>query len=87
MKPDSSWRSPPTQGEILKLTGLYRAAYAQVMQRLREWRSDQDLNLAVADYVTAVRRLPEGVNRQAVVDGFLQRHPSGVPQNGGRGRG
>ncbi len=68
------------EGEILKLTGLDRAAYVQAMQRLREWRSDADLNLAVADYVTAVRRLPEGVNLQAVVDGFLQRHPSGVPR-------
>ena len=44
--------------EALKLRGYARTDYVRAMQKLHEWRPDADLNIAVNDYVTSVRRLP-----------------------------
>ena len=49
------------------------------MQKLREWKPDADLNLAVTDYVAAVSRLPENVSLSEAIDFFLKRHPIGLP--------
>lgn len=57
-------RLASAEGDVLKLTGLDRAAYVQATQRLHEWRADADLNLAIADYVAAARRLPATTSLQ-----------------------
>jgi integrase len=65
--------------EALKLTGGDRADYVRAMQKLREWKSGVDLNLAVTDYVAAVRRLPEHVSLSEALEFYLKRHPIGLP--------
>ena len=50
------------------------------MQKLREWEPDANLNLAVTDYVAAVRRLPENTSLKEAVDFYVKRHPIGLPQ-------
>jgi len=65
--------------EALKLKGHDRTDYVRAMQKLREWKPDADLNLAVGDYVTAVRRLPENANLKEAVDFYIKRHPIGLP--------
>jgi len=66
--------------EALKLKGHARSDYVRSMQKLREWKPDADLYVAVADYVAAVRRLPENTNLKEVVDAHNKRHPVGLPQ-------
>ena len=46
----------------LKLKGHDRTDYVRAMQRLREWKPDADLNVAIFDYVAAVRRLPDNTS-------------------------
>ena len=65
--------------EALKLTGGDRADYVRAMQKLRAWKPDADLNLAVTDYVSVVRRLPEHVSLSEAVEFYLKRHPAGLP--------
>lgn len=65
--------------EVLKLTGPQRGDYVHAMNKLREWKPDAELNLAVADYVAAVRRLPENTSLKEVIDFYLKRHPIGLP--------
>jgi len=66
--------------EALKLTGADRSTYVSAMQKLRAWSAAADLNVAIADYVAAARRLPNGVTLQQAVAEFLLRHPSGLPK-------
>ena len=65
--------------EALKLKGHDRADYVRAMQKLREWEPDANLNLAVTDYVAAVRRLPENTSLKEAVDFYVKRHPIGLP--------
>ena len=65
--------------EALKLTGGDRADYVRAMQKLREWKPDADLNLAITDYVAVMRRLPEHVSLSEAVEFYLKRHPIGLP--------
>ena len=65
--------------EALKLTGGDRADYVRAMQKIRDWQPDADLNLAVTDYVAAVRRLPEHTSLKEAVDFYVKRHPIGLP--------
>jgi len=65
--------------EALKLKGHDRTDYVRAMQKLREWKPDADLNLAVTDYVAAMRRLPENTSLKEVLDFFVKRHPVGLP--------
>jgi integrase len=65
--------------EALKLTGADRADYIKAIQRLRQWRPDADLNLAIADYVATMKRLPVGVTMNDCADYYLKRHPAGLP--------
>lgn len=66
--------------EVLKLTGTDRADYVHAMRHLREWNQNAHLNLAVNDYVAAMKRLPENVSLKEVVDSYLKRHPIGLPK-------
>lgn len=65
--------------EALKLTGGDRADYIRAMQKLREWKPGVDLNLAVTDYVSVMRRLPEHTSLSEAVEFYLKRHPIGLP--------
>src|SRR5437667_7947184 len=67
------------EAEALKLTGGDRADYVRAMQKLREWKPDADLNLAITDYVAVMRRLPENVSLNEAVEFYLKRHPIGLP--------
>lgn len=67
------------ESEALKLTGGDRADYVCAMQKLREWKPDADLNLAITDYVAVMRRLPEHVSLSEAVEFYLKRHPIGLP--------
>ncbi len=66
--------------EALKLTGNDRLAYVDACQELRRWKEGTRLHTAVADYVAAAKRLPDGVSLRECVDFFLKRHPSGMPR-------
>jgi integrase len=67
------------EAEALKLTGGDRADYIRAMQKLREWKPATDLNVAITDYITAARRLPENVTLKEAVDFYMKRHPAGLP--------
>jgi integrase len=67
------------EAEALKLTGGDRSDYVRAMQKLRAWKPDADLNLAVTDYVSVMRRLPEHVGLSEAVEFYLKRHPIGLP--------
>jgi len=66
--------------EALKLTGTDRGDYIKAVQRLRTWRTDSDLNLCLAEYVNAAKRLPENVTLKECVDFYLKRYLIGLPQ-------
>jgi integrase len=68
------------EAEALKLKSHDRSDYVRAMQKLREWKPDADLNLAITDYVAAARRLPEHTSLKEAVDFYLKRHPIGLPQ-------
>ncbi len=65
--------------EVLKLTGPARGDYVHAMEKLRKWKPDVQLNLAVSDYVAAMSRLPEHTSLKEVVDSYVKRHPIGLP--------
>lgn len=67
------------EADILKLTGTDRADYVHAMRQLQTWNACANLNLAVTDYVAAVKRLPENTSLKEVVDFYLKRHPAGLP--------
>ena len=66
--------------EALELNSGDRTDYVRAMQKLRVWKPDADLNLAVTDYVAAARRLPESTSLKEAVDFYLKRHPIGLPR-------
>ncbi len=68
-------------GEIkaLKLNSHDRSDYVRAMQKLQAWKPDAELNVAVSDYVAAVKRLPENASLKEVVDFYIKRHPVGLP--------
>lgn len=68
------------EAEILKLKGTDRADYVHAMQHLRAWNEHAHLNIAVTDYVAALKRLPEGTSLKEAVDFYLKRHPVGLPK-------
>lgn len=68
------------EAEVLKLTGTDRADYVHAMSHLRGWSASAHLNLAVTDYVAAMKRLPENTSLKEAVDFYLKRHPIGLPQ-------
>ncbi len=68
------------EAEVLKLTGTDRADYVHAMRHLRGWNESAHLNLAVIDYVAAMKRLPENTSLKEAVDFYLKRHPIGLPK-------
>jgi integrase len=68
------------ESEVLKLSGLDRAAYVHSMQKLREWQPDADLYSAVTDFVAAVKRLSDATSLKECVNFYLSRHPAGLPR-------
>lgn len=66
--------------EVLKLSGADASTYIQSKQKLRDWKPDADLYVAVMDYVANARRLPEGVTLKECVDFWLKRHQTNLPQ-------
>jgi integrase len=68
------------EAEILKLTGTDRADYVHAMRHLRGWNESAHLNLAVTDYVAAMKRLPVSTSLKEAVDFYLKRHHIGLPQ-------
>jgi integrase len=67
-----------TQTEVLNLTLLQKAEYVQAVNTLKQWNTAVSLQLAVADYVDAVKRLPIGISLKEAVDSHLKRHPAGL---------
>ena len=65
--------------EILKLKGTDRADYVHAMRHMREWNPSTHLNIAVTDYVAAMKRLPVSTSLKEAVDFYLKRHPAGLP--------
>ena len=60
-------------------TGTDRVEYIKARQKLHAWNARADLNLCVADFIAAAKRLPHGVTLKECVDFWLKRHPAGLP--------
>lgn len=67
------------ESDALKLRGHDRSDYVRAMEKLRTLKPDANLNVAVNDYVEALRRLPQNVTLSEVVSSYLKRHPAGLP--------
>ena len=68
------------EAEVLKLIGTDRADYVHAMRQLQTWSETAHLNLAVTDYVAAMKRLPDGTSLKEVVDFYLKHYPVGLPK-------
>jgi integrase len=66
------------ENEVLRLTTADRLVYIQAQEDLRPL--NRPLNVAVSEYVNAVKRLPPGVNLGEAVDFFLRRNPAELPR-------
>ena len=64
------------ENEVLRLTSADRAIYLQSLGQLRPL--NVPLNLAVLEYVSAVKHLPEGATLKEAVDFFRRRNPAAV---------
>ena len=65
------------ENEVLRLTSTDRAVYVQAVALLRPL--DVPLNVAVLEYVSTLKGLPEGATLKEVVDFFKKRNPAVVP--------
>jgi hypothetical protein len=61
------------ENEVLRLPSTDKAVYAQAMGHLRPL--DVPLNVAVLEYVSAVKSLPEGTTLKEAADFFRRREP------------
>lgn len=66
------------ENEVLRLTTADRLVYIQAQEDLRSL--NRPLNVAVSEYVNAVKRLPPGVNLSEAVDFFVRRNPAELPR-------
>ena len=64
------------ESEVLRLTSADRAIYMQAIGQLRPL--NVPLNLAVLEYVSAVKHLPEGSTLKEAVDFFRRRNPAAI---------
>jgi integrase len=64
------------ENEVLRLTSTDRAVYVQAVAHLRPL--DVPLNVAVLEYVSAVKSLPEGATLKEAVDFFKKRNPASL---------
>ena len=67
------------ESDALKLSSTECSDYVRAINRLKEINPKPDLNLAVADYVSAVRQLPTGTFLKECVDFYVKRNPVGIP--------
>ena len=65
--------------EALKLKSHDRSDYVRAMQKLQAWKPDAELNVAVSDYLAAIKRLPQAASLKEAVDFYIKRHPVGMP--------
>jgi integrase len=64
------------ENEVLRLTSADRANYMQAIGQLRPL--NVPLNLAVLEYVSAVKHLPDGATIKEAVDFFRRRNPAAL---------
>jgi integrase len=64
------------ENEVLKLTAADRAIYVQALDLLKPL--NVPLNVAVADYVAAIKKLPSGITLSAAADDYQKRHSSAM---------
>jgi integrase len=64
------------ENEVLRLTSTDRANYMQAVGQLRPL--NVPLNLAVLEYVSAVKNLPDGATLKEAVDFFRRRNPAAL---------
>ena len=62
--------------EALRLTGKDAVDYAHATGSLRQWNSDAELGLVIAEYIDAVKLLPDGVSIREAVRNYVNRHAS-----------
>jgi hypothetical protein len=60
------------EGEVLHLTSVDRTIYVQALDNLRP------LNVAVSEYLSAIKQLPQGATLKETVDFFRKRHPASL---------
>ena len=64
------------ENEVLRLTSTDRTIYVQAVQQLRPL--NVPLNVAVLEYTSALKNLPEGATLKEAVDFFRRRNPATV---------
>lgn len=64
------------EGQVLRLTSLDRTIYVQALENLRPLNIP--LNVAVLEYVSAVKQLPQGATLKEAVDFFRKRNPASL---------
>src|SRR5262245_17503645 len=64
------------QNEVLRLTSTDRAIYLQAVEQLRPL--NVPLNVAVLEYTSALKHLPDGATLKEAVDFFRRRHPASL---------
>ncbi len=67
------------ENEVLRLTSSERTSYVQAIDQLRPL--NVPLNLAVLEYVSAVKNLPEGATLKEAVDFFRRRNPAALQKH------
>jgi hypothetical protein len=66
------------ENEVLKLTSTDRSSYLQAREAVRPL--NLSLHTAVNEFVSAIKRLPQGTHLREAVDFFLRRNPASLPQ-------
>lgn len=64
------------EGQVLNLTSVDRQIYVQALDTLRPL--NVPLNIAVQEYVSAVKQLPQGATLKEAVDFFRKRHSTSL---------
>jgi integrase len=64
------------EGEVLHLTSIDRTIYVQALENLRP--VNVPLNVAVLEYVSAIKQLPQGATLKEAADFFRKRHPAAL---------
>jgi integrase len=64
------------EGQVLHLTSVDRTIYVQTIENLRPL--NVPLNVAVLEYVSAIKQLPQGSTLKEAVDFFRKRNPTSL---------
>lgn len=62
------------ENQVLRLTSTDRTIYLEALDRLRPFQ--RPLNLAVQEYTSAIKQLPDGATLKEAVDFFRRRNPA-----------